>query len=204
MSDEQLRGLERTAESDPASRSKLLRAQIRAGVLPVKRVELAAYCGDEGALACLNVKFDHGWAIPEGRITDAWVNGRDFDAWNVGLVRWGTEVRVRASVAAARLAWNHYYRPGTVLFDRDTLNAIEAAEAWLNCPCDQHVAACSRLIPANNGPPIPVFACAPLALILPWHGETPRRGLEVVARLGGEARVWKAIKDTLIAWALRP
>lgn len=53
MTDSRLRAMQRAAASDPSARADWLRSRLRAGALTPERLELAAYCGDEGARGAL-------------------------------------------------------------------------------------------------------------------------------------------------------
>ncbi len=91
MTDRSLRELERRARGGARDdEAAWLAARVRAGDLPRERVELAAWCGHEGARAVAGV----------GAAADR----LDLDDWLRGLRRW-RRAPARAALAAARLAW---------------------------------------------------------------------------------------------------
>lgn len=160
--------------------------------------------------------------------------------WVRGLSRWGAEVRARGVTAAARAAleaWCDssllsgqtnlhakrveataaltgrgycgrcttrtpgYERPG---------DAVEAAEAWLACPCDDHASAAMAAYacwdPPGNANTMAFFGAAYLAGTC---GEPPFRGdyeaeqvTFAAARHAGEPSVREAIRTALVQWAL--
>lgn len=86
MADEQVRHLERQAAGgDPEATTRLLRERMRSGDLARERVELAAWVGDEAALAALGV------ASTTAHLGD----------WAAGLERFGHHVGLRAVVEMA-------------------------------------------------------------------------------------------------------
>ncbi len=90
MTDRALRELERRARGGTREdEAAWLAARVRAGDLPRERVELAAWCGHEGARAVAGV----------GAADDL-----DLEGWLRGLSRW-RRAPARAALAAARLAW---------------------------------------------------------------------------------------------------
>lgn len=119
MTDANLRALERAAQQDPSQRAAYLWERVRRGDLSRERLELAAYCGDEGARSVVNpadLANDWGHCREDDEQPDHcescswWVvhqvgcpAGR-LPAWLQGLSRWGPEVQVRAGLAAAEVA----------------------------------------------------------------------------------------------------
>lgn len=123
MTDQRLRRLERevAASPSPESEAALLRERLRAGTLSLERLELAAYCGHEAALAI--VPRPHGapsdcglcHGHPDGILVmhtatsglPPWSRepcSHELRPWVRGLALWGHKVMTRASVAAARCA----------------------------------------------------------------------------------------------------
>jgi hypothetical protein len=114
-------------ERSGASPAEVLRERLRLELLPSGRFELACYVGHPLAVELLA---SAGETLPE---VDA-----DLGAWVRGLGYWGKEAAVRGAVAAARTAlpaWEAGHPQ-----ERRPLQAVEAADAWLGCPCEQHAA----------------------------------------------------------------
>lgn len=139
-----------------------------------------------------------------------------FSHWLRGLSRWGAEAQVRAAIAAARVAlpvWEHAdagqteggYRLEVENIDMQggtaPRRAIEAAEAWVACQCEEHIQAwrttCS-LVAMGRHPWLPHALTA----------DSPERAASLVgsiaaaARLAGEAPVREGIQRALIEWSL--
>lgn len=120
MSDERLRNLERRWKETGSveDEAAFLLERVRAGDLTQERLELAAYCGLEGARAAVP-GYSDPWPPVDGQI---W-------AWTEGVGAWGDVTLARAGVAALRLAegfWNRR-RPGDPRFRA----AVEVAERWI-------------------------------------------------------------------------
>lgn len=157
MTDQRLRRLEREVAASPSRESEaaLLRERLRAGTLSPERLELAAYCGHEGARGALGiapwvgrVHFEdppgftaadgtrYEFSSPDVALAPAYALG----PWVRGLSRWGPAVQVRAAMAAARLVlarrsagldlWPD--SPGFLWGQAN--RAVEAAERWLVDP----------------------------------------------------------------------
>jgi len=169
-----------------------------AGLSLRSRVEMGAYCGDEGARLALSCVDPHpcGCWRPTGTAPPC--KHSELGPWARALSRWGQAVHVRAAVAAARVAlpaWRSYHDPGT---HRPRL-AIEAAEAWLADPCEERLRAWQQAMTHRT----------PLWTPFPVHDDE-RHGLahdypdcvQMSARLAGEAPVREAIQSALIGWAL--
>jgi hypothetical protein len=127
MSDQRLRRLEREAEADPAALVRLLRERLRAGALSEQDLRLAAYLGHAPAAEAIGER-----PFPPGV--------RDLQARLIGLYEFGLEAALRAQVALARAFMPQFEadRPG----DRRPHEALEAVEAWIACPCEEHGAPC--------------------------------------------------------------
>ena len=108
--DERLRRLERGARGgDQQAEARELRERERSGGLPSKRLELAAYLGNEAARAVVGSGhvFDLGPGLLDGQ--GKWggahiVDGLDLVPWTRGLMPFGAEVGVRAACAAVHIA----------------------------------------------------------------------------------------------------
>jgi hypothetical protein len=194
------------------------------------RVELAAYVGDEAAIAVAGEQFGH---MGERAVVAHWAPV--LSDWARGLSRWGRETCVRAAVAAAWaafLAWadgSHAgqgctptHLAGTCVRVVAARRAIEGAEAWLSCPCEEHRVAC--VVVWESGP-LPDFAFHLLAAVLatgrgegardvcesarfavtgpPSNSDSFQRGSSAV-RLASESSVRSAIQRSLTEWALSP
>jgi len=64
VSDTRIRQLERQRDGTPEAEAAYLRARIRCGSLTRERLELAAYCGDEGARLALACEDPHPCDVP--------------------------------------------------------------------------------------------------------------------------------------------
>lgn len=106
MSDLRLRQLAREARACPSAEteSALLRERLRTGELSLERLELAAYCGHEGAQATLDARIPTLvtglWLDEDQRPVHTTKNSR-IEEWVRGLSRWGTGVETMAAIAAA-------------------------------------------------------------------------------------------------------
>ncbi|MCO5166430.1 MAG: hypothetical protein M9894_08700 [Planctomycetes bacterium] len=120
--DERRRDRERAAaQGDHAAAVEALRHQLRAGELPEERLELLAFLGDEVAAAAL------------GRAVEPWpTDEQDRRARTRDLARWGIECLGRAGAALARAGL-------TLNGDERVRAAADAIDAWVSCPCDEHV-----------------------------------------------------------------
>ncbi|HZU95846.1 MAG TPA: hypothetical protein VFF73_04000 [Planctomycetota bacterium] len=121
MSDERLRRLEREVlEGDPSARARLLAERVRAGSVSHETVRLAAYALDPAARAFL------------GR--EAALASEEPKAFARGLEPFGKRAGVCAAVAAASV----FLPLWTELGEQASVNQLEAARAWLACPCEAH------------------------------------------------------------------
>jgi hypothetical protein len=137
MADERLRELERLAKAsgDPLDKGALLRARVRAGAITQDRLELAAYAGHPGARVALGGQ-------PVSVVTkDQTITSEpdSFNDWVVGFNRWPHDVRVRMNLAAAKVACAAAFSGRHSEADHLAVAAFRAIEAWLVCPCDEHV-----------------------------------------------------------------
>lgn len=125
MSDDYLHQLEaRWRETgDPPDEARLLLERMRAGLLPRPRLELAAFLGHEAARMALPGSPGIDVDRPTRLASELWP--------------WGKEACVASAVAASHAVVS------LDLGDRRDprpRRAIEAAAAWVHCPCDAHVA----------------------------------------------------------------
>jgi hypothetical protein len=132
-----------------------------AGLTLRSRFELLACCGHEAARLIADPQIGiRRWSDGSYSFSNAERPPNEigpaceapFTAWIKNLVeRWGQHVQVRAAVAAARVAW----RAEALRRARGGLQplieglpearlAIEAAETWLACPCEEHLQAWVR------------------------------------------------------------
>jgi len=130
VADERVRDLGRAAASgDPAARARHLVARVRAGEVSRADLRLGAALGDEAADATLRRLGEEPYTAPNLR---AWFLGLPLD-------RGG---RVRACLAAARLALAEWSDPGSD-DELATRAAIEASAAWLAGPSAERAAVCA-------------------------------------------------------------
>ena len=161
-------------------------------------------------------------------VLDSARDGHGLTGWLSGLSRWGPSVMVRAAVAAARVAYTEWlaergwWLAGRVAGDTQggglvhtsgreqpedawreaqaPLLAIEAAEARLACPCEEHLQAwrttCS-LVAMGRAPWLP----SALAADSIERRESLLASVSAAAHLAGEPAVRSAIQAALIEWA---
>lgn len=174
------------------------------GSLMRSRVELAAYCGDDGARAAVGSVV--AWPSSTDSIKSG--DGGGLSRWVAGLSRWGVVVEVRAAVAAAEHAASGMDVPGVVL------DCLDAARAWLAAPSES---ARMEWVEAwrqswgrpFDGPhqrpwlPVPPNATPRLPGVTTWSpGPTPADTISACSRAGHEAPVREAIQRALVSWAL--
>jgi hypothetical protein len=118
--DRRLRLLERRARTDLALRDRVQWTRGRAGDL---QLQLAALLGDPEALRLLRV---------EASPPDLW-------RWVGCLFGQGHQAAARACVAAARplLDWATRTLDGSA---GALVDCVQTAQAWIDCPCEQHAA----------------------------------------------------------------
>lgn len=204
------RGLDEVLPEPEPRRSLCCPSCAGTGLTLRPRVELAAYCGDEASRHAGGLE---GWATPNINPTE-----RPFSEWLAGLSRWGPRVLVRAAIAAARVALRflpcggsphrqqgkagRWYRKvgiepcGAGEWEPcecdEARRAIEAAEAWVECPCEEHLLAWWEAVPQPPLTWVPV----------PLDTELGHLAIQGAAQLAGEAPVRSAIQRALISWAL--
>ena len=199
---ETLRALERQAEvsGSVADAARVLAERLRRGTLTQERVELAAYVGDEAArlvagCACASAGDEYAWAC--------WCDhGLALAPWARGLSRWGEAACVRVVVAAGRVAWSSSCRcltHNTALHSGQCsahFGALDAAQAWIDCPCEEHRALWieARALIQRVWVAGPADGHTPIV----WLPLT----LKACADLSSESDVRTAIRDSLVTWAL--
>lgn len=160
------------------------------------RIELAAYCGDLGALAALCCPHDDIRDGDRGCICYYARPETPFAAWVARLSRWADVGRApeRAAVAAARHVWAR--APRDHGGDR-ALRLLEGAEAWLSGLGSK------RWSDAWGGLSGGAEWCRAW-LPTPYDAMPNVHALsvEVCARIAGEQPVREAISSSLIRWAL--
>lgn len=134
MSDQRLRELERAWQAGGGvdDEAALLRERLRRGLTDEARLTVAARLGHAAAAAVL------GPRAPGPGHTDERLRLAALDA---AIARVGQEARVRAAVALARRrvrAWGHAGTSGTRADRANLLQALQAAEDWVRCPCADH------------------------------------------------------------------
>ena len=116
MADSATRALERqVACGDHTARVRLLAARLRNGELDERRLRLAAYAGDPDVVSVLP-GLSHIHAVGCG--------------WSLWM--YGKSPCVVAAAAAARLLVPLWERLGHA----SAIQALVAAEAWIECPCE--------------------------------------------------------------------
>jgi hypothetical protein len=165
-----------------------LRERLRAGELPLDRLQLAAWLGSEAA--CLVVPEKPATGAPEDRVraaADLGINrtNADLEWWLLGLGNWGPETCVRAGLAVARLVL-----PYCVPID-DCDAALTAAEKWIASPRGEHALEARRLAHAaidlvspasDQGVRLSVWVAAEAALIPGAATETDQPPGEAAGR----------------------
>lgn len=205
MSDDARRAAERrwreTGHADDGRRflAQLVRAgEDEARVLQVRlslrdlheeRAVLAAHLGHAPARAALGARApsDEGSTLVD---------------WGKRLFDFGQPACVRAALAASRLVLRVI--PGAEIdADADPRRALDAAEAWLTCPCPRHYAAAEAWNPLRGRlaewawQTVTAAHCPPR--VCGHHVEAIR---SAAATDVGAERVRAAIREALLPWAL--
>lgn len=166
--DDLLRDLDRAVQQGDAQAAVgLLRARVRRGELDEERLRLAAHLGDGAAIACL------GGAV-------AATSARCAGDLVLGLKPFGPAAFSRAGVTALRL------------LSPTPSHVVQAIEAWLECPCDDHaraVRAAARDAELGHWDPNHVGPAA-FAARLAATAPRARRGCEVEYDDEGRAVGW--------------
>ncbi len=162
------------------------------------KLELAAYAGSEAARNALG---DEAPKVPD----DLW-------DWAMGLERWGHEALVRACIVMARLVLPHWEE---VSRDKSPRKALQAAEAWLSCPCAKHARAAKAAedaakhagVAVRGGAFMPVawgVADAAHAIVSGQpEGMLATDAVESAVEVGiPEEEIRAAISEALLSWVL--
>lgn len=177
-----------------------------------ERIALAAYCGDEWAREVVPV------VKPGGPQPDRLLVPSAFRLWTNGLSRWPGALK-RAALTASKVAlpvWERNFGFEWTGADSLQRNAVDAAAAWIQCPCEQHLSEWWEASdPEHPDPELAGGGSFETWVMRPWDvaasvergswsgriGNLPHRVL-AAARLTGEATVRHAIQRRLIGWAL--
>lgn len=209
VSDERRRRLEREAAAgDLAARAALLAERVRVGELAADRLELAAHLGDPAAAQALGREPLGPPTITMGRWVRGLHPGRDWAPW-------AREAFARAAAAAGRATLGCFGPEAR----RAATSALEALDAWIACPCDEHAAAASQAgTLVALGPPGPmglfaargtrfagpaVYKATTVALATVPANVTAGEVAMDAARATSTEAVRAAIRDALVPWALR-
>jgi len=130
VTDSKLRELERRWKETGSveDEARYLLERVRVGDLEREKLELAAYCGHEGA---------------QSAVVHSPSPARSVDDWVSGLRRWGHHAFAQVAHVAAE-AVLPVWEDGERSFDDDGTEdnrpraALAAVSEWLNCPCDDH------------------------------------------------------------------
>lgn len=180
-----------------------------AGLSLRERVELAAFCGD-GSAREIEEGSEKWWELIDNQPLTIFLGSTHKNQFGkaIGLERWGQLVMVRAAVAAARRVLRRWmnrhgqyaYEGNRTLYDceRDAICAIEAAEAWCDCPCKKHQEVW-RLAS------IEAMRATDTVLWLPRATQRSHDvdAIQAAVQLFDEATIRAAICKALIKWALR-
>lgn len=184
---------ERRARDLMVEGSALLR-RVRKGELSQRALELLGALDHAPALEAL------GSHAPEEE--------PDLKRWVRNLDAFGPQVSARIVVICARLLLPVLERDG--IAHREALAAIDLAETWLRCPCDEHardaqrvhnetIAAGMRTQSDSAETAVLVAAFAALVASMP----TPAMDVAAdAADVAGEDKVRRAVRAELVPWAL--
>ena len=169
--DEKLRDLERRFRQtgSPDDEAAWLLERVRVGDLTQERLELAAYCGHEGARRAV------GQCGPEGAL-----------AWAQGLARWGRAPCSAAALACARDVCS-YWESG--LGSSLPLDALERAQTSSRAEIRELALALQRQTYNIRGHDRSVSSCMAAAWALFQVAEEPLTGTEAAMAIAaaGEA-----------------
>lgn len=143
MSDAKLRELERRWKETGSveDEAAYLLERVRVGDLTRERLELAAYCGHEGARRAVGTGNDDELVERVGNGTEAGRLGVSEDCLRLfrGLERWGRPVIARALMCAVAFVDPH-----------EAQGALASSILrWCNCPCGEHGNDTDRLVPRD-------------------------------------------------------
>lgn len=188
MADERLRRLERAAAGgEPEAVARLLGARLRAGELDPARLDLLLHLGDPAARLAAG-------GGPAGEEPDP-------QPWVKELRRWGKEPCVRAACAitGAALPLEEAAHPE----DGRRRRALEAAGAWLACPCDDHRRAAKGQATRTPDGAASWTAEAAGARSEAWAHFASYAAREALIVLGARG-VREAVRAAVGRWAARP
>lgn len=209
MSDQRRRRLERAAAAgDLEASAALLIERVRAGDLAPDRLELAAHLGDPAAVQALGRD-----PLRPPTITIArWVRG--IHPARERQAPWAREAFARAASAAARTTVDCFDERSRVA----AVAALDALDAWIACPCDEHASATTRAgarVPFQPPGAMRLFAGRSLRFAAPavYRATTvPSSSVPAnatasevamdAARATSPEVVCAAIRDALVPWAL--
>lgn len=179
-----------------------------AGLTLQQRIELAAYCGDEAARAVTGNCTGYDGAYHQ----DCCYYVVPLAALAKGLSRWGKLVQVRAAWAAGmacvKTCLHGEEDPLRCSACVAAIRALNAAKAWLDCPCEGH-SSYERAVEqrtyddARGEWSIPFWATSPVRATWSTNaGDAYEVGIKSAARYLDERTVCKAICEELTRWAL--
>ena len=190
MSDTRLRELERRWKEtgSPDDEAAYLLERVRVGDLTQERLELAAYCGHEGARRAYGCEPS---ASP------------DSENWLGGLADRGKEVRVRSAWTCAQLVLASC-ELGQFRLCAEQVTALLGE--WLNRPSDVAIEQELRTLGAHlssQEPPVSTFEYAAGAA---WshnpHSAWWSSAIQATCRLVGMPATVTAVRGALSSWAL--
>lgn len=211
MSDERLARLERGARLEGMT-ADLLAARLRSDLISRKNIELAAYCHDPVACFVLGLKERcpcHGAGHYEEDGRHYWrtdiCSMPPIRSWAKRLAAWGPEACARASVAAARVAYERAERSSTLaggpFLQRNDALVIESARKWIASGGDR----AEGLAWFNACDSVMRSAWVPLCGLLLGGDVTPvmhDHTIHAAADFSGERDVRAAIHQELVRWAI--
>lgn len=188
---------------------RLLHEQLRAGALTSHRIALAAYADDPAARHVL------GEQAP-----------REVDSikeWVCGFDDWGRETTVRAAIGLGRRVLTEWERnAGWEVSGEDgelrianradatftaaleaalaPRRAVEAAEAWVGCPCPQHRAAAEEYS-WGSSPDATHASCLAVARAMITVDFAVQAVVDA-SELLAEEIIREAMRDAVVPWAL--
>jgi hypothetical protein len=199
VSDQTLSDLERRWRTTDAiaDEAVYLLERVRVGDLARERLDLAAYCGHEGAALILAGSGEATPPVPE-----------TLTLWIDGLRRWGLEVSARAAVALYALELRRSVRPRPK--NRKTSRALlESARDWLECPCEEHLDEVRRKQPFDaEGMFLWAYLVNDDAFVHGWQQPPTREDWlsslagRIGARVEDELATLAAVRAELLPWVL--
>lgn len=153
MTDRRLRESERRARTTGAldDRARLLADLVRTGRITRAQLELAAFCGNDAALALVyqedyqqSTTDGYVWwkrlVIPEGTATRYVPIPSESSDWLRELSRWGYEAMLRAGLAVMVVGHEHVHPNEECKSSYCVYRAtVAVVDDWLDCQCDKHM-----------------------------------------------------------------